>query len=85
MRKAAIVLLILLGCPVALLAIWDLTEYGYRSLEGCLSLILITLQGCGWFIVVAKSRYKRTTKLLLCGYVVLFSIIALKWIWVPIA
>lgn len=89
MRKEDVILsLILIGCPVALLATGLLIRPAYTILEyhidlfrTCLSLTLTALQACGWLIFVKKSRLGSVAKILLCGYVVLFSIFAFLFIW----
>ena len=89
MRKEDVVLsLILIGCPAVLLVTGMLIRPACRILEYhidtfriYLSLILITFQACGWFILVKKSRVGIVTKILLCHYVVLLSIIVHVITW----
>lgn len=81
MGKGETVLGVIFGCPLVMVVMLPLFTDFYWSLAGCLSLNLITLQACGWCILVAKSWFKSTTKVLLYGYVVLLSIIAFVFMW----
>jgi hypothetical protein len=87
-KEDTVLLLILIGCPVAMLAtdiliqpMCTILQDEIELFEALSSLTLIIAQACGWLILVRKSGFKSTTRILLYSYVILFSVIVLLLMW----